>query len=66
MKKKLRLQIEKLRVEQFKVQPDSPAARGTVHAFESWNCPVHSYSGQEHCICLPMLDTQNQFFTQCC
>jgi hypothetical protein len=35
MKKKLRLQIEKLRVEQFDVQPDSPAARGTVHGFET-------------------------------
>jgi hypothetical protein len=59
--KKLRLQIEKLRVEQFKVQPDSPVARGTVHAFDSW----HSYSGEEHCICLPMPETQHHYPTTC-
>lgn len=55
MKKKLRLQIENLRVEQFKVQPDSPAPRGTVHAFDSvW----HSYSWEVDCICFPMPDTR--------
>lgn len=58
MKKKLRLQIEQLRVEQFNVQPDSPAARGTVHAFDS--IPAHSYTWgfDERCICLP-IDTNN-------
>ncbi len=35
MKKKLRLQIEKLRVEQFETHPDLPMARGTVHGLES-------------------------------
>lgn len=58
MKKKLRLQFDKLRVEQFNVQPDSPAARGTVHAFDS--IPWHSYTGahDEACICFPM-DSRN-------
>ena len=63
MKKKLRLQLEKLRVEQFEVQPDSPVARGTVHAFDS--VPWHSYSGEEHCICFIMPETQNQILTTC-
>jgi hypothetical protein len=35
MKKKLRLQVEKLNVEQFEVEPGSPDARGTVHGFET-------------------------------
>jgi hypothetical protein len=35
MKKKLRLQIEKLRVEQFEAHPASPVTRGTVHGFET-------------------------------
>jgi hypothetical protein len=46
MKKKLKLQIEKLRVEQFEVHPDSPVARGTVHGHES------DYSdGDATCVC---------------
>lgn len=60
--KKLRLQIDKLRVEQFEVQPGSPVARGTVHGFDS----AHSYSGEEHCICFPMPDTRHNHFTECC
>jgi hypothetical protein len=64
MKKKLKLQIEKLRVERFEVQPDSPAARGTVHAFDSWES--HSYSGENHCICLPEPGSRGLFFTECC
>jgi hypothetical protein len=35
MKKKLKLQVEKLSVEQFEVQPDSLVARGTVHGLET-------------------------------
>jgi hypothetical protein len=35
MKKKLRLQIDELRVEQFNTHPDSPVSRGTVHGFET-------------------------------
>ena len=62
----IRTALAQICAEQFNVQPDSPAARGTVHAFESWNCPVHSYSGEEHCICLPMQGSQNMFFTECC
>ena len=58
MKKKLQLQIDKLRVEQFKVQQDSTVAGGTVHAFQqSWDCFWHSHSiREEACVCLP-LDT---------
>ncbi|HEY0016914.1 MAG TPA: hypothetical protein VGC13_11370 [Longimicrobium sp.] len=62
MKKKLSLQIEKLRVEQFEVQPNSPATRGTVHGFDS-----HSYSYQEEaCICLPMPGSQYLYVSDCC
>lgn len=43
MKKKLKLQIEKLRVEQFEAQPDSPVARGTVHGFAT--------EGPDTCVC---------------
>ena len=43
MKKKLRLDIEKLRVQQFEAQPDSPAARGTVQGFET--------AGPDTCVC---------------
>jgi hypothetical protein len=62
MKKKLRLQIEKLRVEQFEVQPDSPAARGTVHGFDSH----YSFSEPERCLCFPMPGSQHLYFTECC
>jgi hypothetical protein len=53
MKKKLKLQIEKLRVDRFETEPGSTRAQGTVHALNSqgvsepwWEC-VHlpdSYS----------------------
>ena len=61
MKKKLRLQIEKLRVEQFEVHPDSPVARGTVHGFET--------DVQNTCYwryCLNTTDTQFLALTDCC
>ncbi len=53
MKKKLRLQIEKLRVEQFEVQSHSPAARGTVHGFDSWR----TYFEEDTCNCEIMPDS---------
>ncbi|MBB4634725.1 hypothetical protein [Longimicrobium terrae] len=43
MKKKLRLEIDELRVEQFGVQPDAPVARGTVRGFAS--------AGPDTCVC---------------
>lgn len=63
MKKKLRLQIEKLRVEQFEVRSDSPVARGTVHGFDSW---WHTYVDEDTCRCEMMPETQNVKFTECC
>jgi hypothetical protein len=62
MKKKLRLQVEKLRVEEFEVQPDSLVARGTVHGFDSH----YSYSEPERCICQPMPGSQYLYLTDCC
>jgi hypothetical protein len=41
--KKLSLQIEKLRVEQFETQSMPSVARGTVHAFET--------EGPDTCVC---------------
>lgn len=58
MKKKLRLQIEKLRVEQFEAHPDSPAQRGTVLGFctQEVSCGgTNPWGG--FCICLPMPDS---------
>jgi hypothetical protein len=56
MKKKLRLQIEKLRVEQFEAHPDSPVERGTVQGFESHSCGgTNPWDG--FCICQPMPET---------
>ncbi len=53
MKKKLRLQIEKLHVEQFDVQPDSPAARGTVHGMRSGDSDCIGGSGCRICLDVP-------------
>jgi hypothetical protein len=54
MKKKLRLQIEKLRVEQFEAHPNSPVIRGTAHGFED---PYYSYSEPDRCLCQIMPDS---------
>ncbi len=62
MKKKLRLQIEKLCVEQFEVHPDSPVARGTVHGLDSH----YSYSEPQRCLCLPVEGSQYQYVSDCC
>lgn len=62
MKKKLRLEIEKLSVEQFDAQPNSPVARGTVHGFDSH----YSYSEPDRCICQPMPGSQHLYFSDCC
>ena len=61
MKKKLRLQIEKLRVEQFEVQPEPRVARGTVNGFET--------DVQNTCIwryCADVPETQYLAATDCC
>jgi hypothetical protein len=63
MKKKLRLQIEKLRVEQFEVQSHSPVARGTVHGFDSY---WHSWNDEDSCNCELFPETQVFRFTECC
>jgi hypothetical protein len=63
MKKKLRLQIEKLRVEQFDVHPDSPVARGTVHGFDS---VYNSNTEPMACYCQNDLETQRYQWTECC
>lgn len=76
MKKKLRLQIEKLRVEQFEVHPDSSVARGTVHGHMS-ELGCYSDDGDATCycgvgpsaphrLCLPMPGTQYLYPTDCC
>jgi hypothetical protein len=52
MKKKLKLQIEKLSVEQFEAHPDSPMERGTVRGFctEEQSCGgTNPWGG--FCIC---------------
>lgn len=64
MKKKLGLQIEKLRVEQFKVQSDSPVARGTVHGFDSY--PWRSYFEEDTCNCELWPETQCVGSPECC
>ncbi len=61
MKKKLRLQIEKLRVEQFKVHPDSPVERGTVHGFGPY-----SFSEPDRCLCAPVPETWSCTYAECC
>jgi hypothetical protein len=53
MAKKLKLQIEKLRVEQFETLQDSPVERGTVHGFNTHSCGgTNPWGG--FCICLPV------------
>jgi hypothetical protein len=42
--KKLRLQIEELRVERFEVEPESVTARGTVYGRETYS-PYTCYCG---------------------
>jgi hypothetical protein len=62
MKKKLRLQIEKLRVEQFEVQPNSSATRGTVHGLET----DHYSASEDRCICMPVPETWSCTWAECC
>jgi hypothetical protein len=50
--KKLRLQIETLRVEQFETHPDSLVERGTVQGFNSHSC--NTSPGGGNCICFPV------------
>lgn len=62
MKKKLKLQIEKLRVEQFETDPDSPVARGTVHGFETEGpdtcvCGVGPSEPWQYCVDMPITYT---------
>jgi len=72
MKKKLRLQIEKLRVEQFEVHPDSPTVRGTVHGLESVysdgdaTCYCGVGASAPHRICMDMPDTWSCDLSGCC
>ena len=50
MRKKFRLQIEKLHVEQFEAHPDAPVERGTVQGFNSHSCGgTNPWGG--FCIC---------------
>jgi hypothetical protein len=61
MKKKLKLRIETLRVERFEAQQPSPAARGTVHGFQT--------DVQDTCIWKYCFDTPGTQFlaaTDCC
>jgi hypothetical protein len=54
MKKKLRLQIEKLHVEQFEAQPGSLVARGTVHGFDSeTTCGIGPSEPWRYCDIMP-------------
>jgi hypothetical protein len=62
MKKKLRLQIDELRVEQFKTHPDSPVAGGTVHGFET---DVQDTCIWRYCTDVPG-GTQYLAATDCC
>ena len=60
--KKLRLQIEELRVEKFEVHPDSPAARGTVHGLDSH----YSFSEPDRCLCQDVPETWSCTWAECC
>jgi len=60
MKKKLRLQIETLRVERFDVHPDAPLSRGTVHGLRAEIGPSTPWD------CDPLPDTMTCGYTNCC
>jgi hypothetical protein len=75
MKKKLKLQIEKLRVEQFEAHPSSLALRGTVHGLlsdlgcapASYYCGVESGGVSEPChYCVDVPGSRYIDFTDCC
>jgi len=63
--RKLKLDVDALKVEEFSTTDDGAEDRGTVRghyddSYPNWNCPVtwnnygcHSISGQAACICLP-------------
>ena len=66
MKKKLRLQIEKLRVEQFEVQPDSPGTRGTVHGLGAGSPDTACIGPSEPWrYCAPMPDSYSCMLNEC-
>lgn len=63
MKKKLSLQIDELRVEQFETHPDSPVGRGTVHGFQSEG----GIGVSEPCrYCIDMPETWSCNLSECC
>lgn len=56
MKKKLRLQVEELSVDQFQVEPAAAAIRGTVRALETdGTCWATMYAPSEPCIFCPRM-----------
>lgn len=70
MKKKLRLQIETLRVEQFEVQPASATDRGTVHGHQT-QLPDTCYCGaagpsEPYRFCVEMPLTHSCDMSFCC
>jgi hypothetical protein len=69
MKKKLRLQIESLRVEQFETLPDSTRARGTVHGLETEGadtCVCGIGPSAPHRYCVDMPDSWSCMLSECC
>ena len=74
--KKLKLQIEKLRVEPFETQSDIRAARGTVRGHlselgcysDDGDATCYCGVGQSapHRICAEMPGTAYQFLSDCC
>ncbi len=61
MKKKLRLQVEKLSVERFEVHPNLSGARGTVRGFET---DPHTTCLWKYCFDVP--GTQYLEASDCC
>ena len=74
--KKLKLQIEKLRVERFEVHPESPGARGTVRGYlsemgcysdgDDATCYCSVGPSAPHRICVDMPGSQYLYVTDCC
>lgn len=66
MKKKLKLNVEELRIDQFHVQPASVAARGTVRGHETAStCWASMGSNSDPCDCPYMPITFSCEGTEC-
>lgn len=69
MKKKLKLQVETLRVEQFATEADARVARGTVRGFQTEGpdtCVCGVGPSEPYRFCVEMPITYSCDLTPCC